>query len=58
MTCINVAKFVLISLLEKDDSMIEVHRLKNFVIFIQTLLSFVLPRKIIHKKSIKVSKST
>ena len=37
MTCINVAEFVLISQLEKDHSMIEKRRLKNVVIFIQTL---------------------
>ena len=42
----SAAKFVLISSLEKDHSMIEMHHLKN-VIFIQTILSFVLPRKII-----------
>ena len=30
MTCINVAEFVLISSLEKDHSMIETRRLKNF----------------------------
>ena len=47
MTCINVAEFVLISQLEKDHSMIETRRLKNVVIFIQTILSFVLSRKII-----------
>ena len=29
--------------------MIETRRLKNVVIFIQTILSFVLSRKIIHK---------
>ena len=46
-TCINVAKFVLITELEKDQSMIETRRLKNVVIFIQTILSFVLPRKIV-----------
>ena len=34
MTCINVAEFVLISLLEKDQSMIETRRLKNVVNFI------------------------
>ena len=45
MTCINVAEFVLISLLEKDHGMIETRRLKNVVIFIQTILSFVLSRK-------------
>ena len=37
MTCINVAEFVLISQLEKDHSMIEARRLKNVVIFIQTI---------------------
>ena len=42
----SAAKFVLISSLEKGHSMIETHHLKN-VIFIQTILSFVLPRKII-----------
>ena len=46
MTCINVAEFVLISLLEKDHGMIKTRRLKNFVIFIQTILSFVLSRNI------------
>ena len=46
MTCINAAKFVLISELEKDHSMIETRLLKN-VIFIQTILSFVLTRNII-----------
>ena len=38
MTCINV---------EKDHSMIETRRLENVVIFIQTILGFVLSRKII-----------
>ena len=38
MTCINVAEFVLISSFEKDNGMIETRRLKNVVIFIQTLL--------------------
>ena len=47
MTCINVAEFVPISWLEKDHSMIETRRLKNGVIFIQTILSFVLSRKLI-----------
>ena len=46
MTCINVAEFVLISYLEKDHSMMETRRLKNVAIFIQTILSFVLSRKI------------
>ena len=48
MSCINVAVFVLISSLEKDHSMIETRRLKNVVIFVQTILSFVLARKIIN----------
>ena len=47
MSCINVAVFVLISQLEKDHSMIKTRRLKNVVIFVQTILSFVLSRKII-----------
>ena len=47
MTCMNVAEFVLICQLEKDHSMIETRRLKNVLIFIQTILSFVLSRKII-----------
>ena len=47
MNCINVAEFVLISQLEKDHSMIETRCLKN-VIFIQTILSFVLSKKIIN----------
>ena len=38
MTCMNVAEFVLISQLEKDHSMIEKRRLKNVVIFVQTIL--------------------
>ena len=46
MTCINVAVFVLISQLEKDHSMIETRCLKNVVIFVQTILSLVLSRKI------------
>ena len=48
MTCVNVAEFVLVSQLEKDHSMNEMHRLKNVVIFIQTILSFVLSRKTIN----------
>ena len=47
MTYINITKFVLINYLEKDHSMIETCRLKYVVIFIQTILSFVLSRKII-----------
>ena len=42
MTSVNITKFALINKLEKDHSMIETHRLKNVVIFIQTNLSFVL----------------
>ena len=51
MTCINVAEFVLISLLEKGHGMIETCRLKN-VIFILTILSFVLSRIIRDKYQI------
>ena len=47
MTYINITKLVLINKLEKH-SMIETRRLKNVVIFIQTILSFVLSRKIIN----------
>ena len=46
MTCINITEFVIINQLEKDHGMIETRRLKNVVIFIQTILSFVLSRKI------------
>ena len=35
-------------LIEKDHGMIEMHRLKNVVIFVQTILSFVLSRKMIN----------
>ena len=45
MKYINITKFVLIIQLEKDHSMIETHRLKNVVIFIQKILSFALSRK-------------
>ena len=48
MIFINITNFVLIILLEKDHSMIETRRLKNVVIFIQTILSFVLSRKIVN----------
>ena len=48
MTYINITKFVLINQLEKDHSRIETHRLKN-VIFIQTTLGFVLPRKVMNR---------
>ena len=45
MTYINIVKFVLINKLGKNHSMIETRR---FVIFIQTILSFVLSRKVIN----------
>ena len=38
MTYLNIKKFILINQLEKDHSMIEMNRLKNIVIFIQTFL--------------------
>ena len=44
MIYINITNFVL----EKDQSVIETRRLKNVIIFLQTILSFVLSRKIIH----------
>ena len=47
MIYINITNFVL----EKDQSMIETRRLKNVVIFLQTILSFVLSRKITHSYS-------
>ena len=40
MIYINITNFVLISYFEKDHSMIETRRLKNVVIFFQTILSF------------------
>ena len=43
----NIANFVLIS---KDHSMIETRRLKNVAISFQTILNFVLARKIIFIK--------
>ena len=46
MIYINIANFVLISQLEEDHGMTETHHLKKTVIFIQTILSFVLSRKI------------
>ena len=48
MALINDAEFVLVSSLEKDYSMIERRRLKNVAIFIETILSFVLPGKIMN----------
>ena len=46
MIYINITNFVQIGELEKDHSMIEARRLEN-VTFFQTVLSFVLSRKII-----------
>ena len=43
-----MTNFVLISQLERDHSIIETCHLKNVVIFIQTILSFLLSRKIIN----------
>ena len=48
MTYINITKSVLCHYLEKDHSMTEMCCLKNVVIFSQTILSFVLSRKIIN----------
>ena len=48
MTYIDITKLVLINYLGKDHSVIETRRLKNVVIFIQRILSFVLSRKIIN----------
>ena len=45
---INIIKFVLVNWLEKDYNMLETPCLKNVVIFIQTMLSFALSRKIIN----------
>ena len=47
MIYINVISFVLISWPEKNHGMIETRRLKNFVIFFQKILNFVLSRKIV-----------
>ena len=38
MTYVNISKFVLINELEKDHNMIETRRLKNVVIFIESVL--------------------
>ena len=46
---IKMTNFVLIIYLEKDHSMIEARRVENVVILLQTILSFVLSRKIICK---------
>ena len=42
MTHINITKFVPINYLKKDHSMIEKRRLKNVIIFIQTLVRTIL----------------
>ena len=42
MTYINITKFALIILLEKDHNMIEMRRLENVVIFIQTIFTILL----------------
>ena len=55
MTYINIAKFVLIIKLEKGHSMIIMRCLKNVLIFIQTILSFVLSRKIETEKNLHFS---
>ena len=47
MIYINITNFVQISLLGRDHTMTEMRRLKSVAIFLQTILSFVLPRKII-----------
>ena len=54
MIYMNITNFVLISQLEKYHSMMEKHRLKNVVIFFQTILSFVLSRKTMMERSAKV----
>ena len=48
MIFMNIIKFVIINELGKDHSMIETVLLKNNVIFIQIILSFVLSKKIIN----------
>ena len=50
MTYIKITKLILINQLEIDHSMIEMRRLKNVVIFIETVLSFVLSSKIIKQR--------
>ena len=55
MTYINIAKFVLIIKLEKGHSMIIMRCLKNVLIFIQTILSFVLSRKVETEKNLHFS---
>ena len=48
MIYINFTSFVLISYLEKDHSMIETALFKNVAIFLQTILNFLLSRKIMN----------
>ena len=48
MIFMNIIKFVIINELGKDHSMIETVLLKNNIIFIQIILSFVLSKKIIN----------
>ena len=43
-----ITNFVLINWLENDHSMIETRCLKNVVIFLQTIISFVLSAKVIN----------
>ena len=47
MTYISITNFLLMNYFLKDHSMIEIRRLKNVISFFQTILSFVLSRKII-----------
>ena len=48
MIFINITNFVLISYLEKGYSMIEMRRLRNAVIFFQTILGFVLSKNFLN----------
>ena len=48
MTYINIANFVLINWLGKDHSMIETCRLKDVVIFMETILCFELWNSFLH----------
>ena len=47
---ISITNFILINKLEKDQSMIETGRIKNVVIFLQTILRFMLSRNLIVMK--------
>ena len=47
MTYTSITNFLLMSYFLKDHRMIEIRRLKNVISFFQTILSFVLSRKII-----------